>query len=83
LHDASVWPDVPVVTHLHGTEVLILEQIEQNDADSDGSRIGSPVSWRYADYWAQWLRATAQRSTRILVASTDHAARAVRILGIP
>jgi len=74
---------VPVVTHLHGTEVFILEQIEQDDAaDCDGSRIGSPVSRRHADYWAQWLRDTAQRSTRILAASTDHAARAVRILGI-
>jgi hypothetical protein len=31
LHDAAegVWPDVPVVTHLHGTELLMLEQIEQ------------------------------------------------------
>ena len=31
LHDAAghVCPDVPVVTHLHGTELLMLEQIEQ------------------------------------------------------
>jgi hypothetical protein len=31
LHDAAeeVFPEVPVVTHLHGTELLMLEQIEQ------------------------------------------------------
>jgi D-inositol-3-phosphate glycosyltransferase len=85
LHDAagSVWPEVPVVTHLHGTELLMLEQIEQYGApDGDGSRVGLPVSWGYADYWSHRLRTTAQRSTQILAASTDHAARAVRILGV-
>jgi glycosyltransferase involved in cell wall biosynthesis len=41
------------------------------------------VSWRYSGYWADRLRATAQRSTRILAVSTDHAARAVRVLGVP
>ena len=43
----AVWPEVPVVTHLHGTELLMLEQIEQyGAADGDGSRIGLPLSWR-------------------------------------
>ena len=76
LHDAaeSVWPDVPVVTHLHGTELLMLDQIEQySGGNSEGSRIGLPASWRYGGYWADRLRATAQRSRRILAASTDHA----------
>jgi glycosyltransferase involved in cell wall biosynthesis len=83
LHDAaeSLWPDVPVVTHLHGTELLMLEQIEQY-SDAKG-RIERPASWAYAGYWAERLRATAQRSRRILAVSTDHAARAVRALGIP
>jgi D-inositol-3-phosphate glycosyltransferase len=36
----------------------------------------------YAEYWAERLRATAQRSTHILAVSTDHAARAVRTLGV-
>ena len=68
-HDAAeaVWPDVPVVTNLHGTELLILEQIGQDDAaESDGSRIGSPV-WRYADYWAHGcvlLPSAARTSSR-------------------
>jgi len=83
LHDAaeSVWPDVPVVTHLHGTELLMLEQIERY-GHAKGSRIELPVSWSYAEYWTERLRATAQRSTHILAASTDHAARAVRTLGV-
>ena len=38
---------------------------------------------RYAAYWTERLRGTAQRSTRILAVSTDVAARAVRILGVP
>jgi glycosyltransferase involved in cell wall biosynthesis len=82
LHDAAegLWPDVPVVTHLHGTELLMLEQIEQYAAAQ--GRIERPESWRYAEYWVERLRATAQRSTHILAVSTDHADRAVRILGV-
>jgi glycosyltransferase involved in cell wall biosynthesis len=86
LHDAAkqVWPDVPAVTHLHGTELLMLEEIEQYEhADGKGSRVGPPESWKYAGYWADRLRTTAQRSTRILAVSTDHAARAVRALKVP
>jgi glycosyltransferase involved in cell wall biosynthesis len=82
LHDAAeqVFPDVPVVTHLHGTELLMLEQIDQY---SSAKGIDVPASWRYAGYWVERLRATAQRSSRILAVSTDHAARAVRLLGVP
>ena len=86
LHDAAenVWPDVPVVTHLHGTELLMLEQIEQfSAANREGSRMVLPTSWMYAGYWADRLLTTAQRSSRILAVSTDHAARAVRVLGVP
>ena len=86
LHDAAeqVWPQVPVITHLHGTELLMLEQIEQySGAGGKGSPIGVSPSWRYAAYWAERLRATAQRSRRILAVSTDHAVRAVRSLGVP
>ena len=86
LHDAAeqVWPQVPVVTHLHGTELLMLEHIEQYSGDGGkGSPIGVSPAWRYAAYWAERLRATAQRSRRIVAVSTDHAARAVRVLGVP
>jgi D-inositol-3-phosphate glycosyltransferase len=86
LHEAAeqVWPGVPVVTHLHGTELLMLEEIERyGNASSAGPQLGRPESWRYAGYWADRLRRTAKRSTRILAVSTDHAARAVRTLGVP
>jgi glycosyltransferase involved in cell wall biosynthesis len=86
LHDAAeqVWPELPVVTHLHGTELLMLEGIEQySGAGGKGSPIGVSESWRHAGYWADRLRATAQRSQRILAVSTDHAARAVRVLDVP
>jgi D-inositol-3-phosphate glycosyltransferase len=86
LHDAAeqVWPHVPVVTQLHGTELLMLEEIEQyGHASSEGPQLGLPESWRYAGYWADRLRTTAKRSTLILAVSTDHAARAVRVLGVP
>ena len=36
-------PDVPVVGHLHGTELLMLERI----AD------GAPAGWRHAEAWAR------------------------------
>jgi D-inositol-3-phosphate glycosyltransferase len=86
LHDAAhqVWPDLPVITHLHGTELLMLEHIEQySGGGGKGSPIGVSASWRYATYWADRLRATAQRSRHLLAVSTDHAARAIRILDLP
>jgi D-inositol-3-phosphate glycosyltransferase len=85
-HDAAkqVWPDVPVITHLHGTELLMLEHIEQySGGGGKGSPIGISASWRYASYWADRLRATAERSRQLLAVSTDHAARAVQVLDVP
>src|SRR4051794_21986157 len=72
LHEAAarVAPHVPVVTHLHGTELLMLEEI----AD------GAP--WPYAQAWAQRMRGWAQRSARLLVLSPSQIARAVELLGI-
>src|SRR5215218_4440050 len=45
---ARVAPAVPVVGHLHGTELLMLEQIELE-----------PTRWPYARAWAQRMRAWA------------------------
>jgi len=72
LHEAAarVAPHVPVVTHLHGTELLMLEEI----AD------GAP--WPYAEAWAQRMRRWAQASARILVLSPGQVERAVSLLGI-
>ena len=72
LHEAAarVAPDVPVVTHLHGTELLMLEEI----AD------GAP--WPHAAAWARRMRAWARRSERLLVLSPSQIPRAVALLGV-
>src|SRR3954453_6548533 len=48
LHEAAarVAPDVPVVAHLHGTELLMLERIAT----------GAPASWAHAAAWAKRMR---------------------------
>lgn len=50
--------NVPVVGQLHGTELLMLEEIAA----------GAPSGWTYADRWAQRLREWADGCTRLLVA---------------
>ena len=72
MHEAAaqVAPGVPVITHLHGTELLMLEAI----AD------GAP--WPYAERWARRMRRWAQDSERLLVLSPSQIDRAVRLLGI-
>jgi glycosyltransferase involved in cell wall biosynthesis len=72
LHEAAarVAPGVPVVTHLHGTELLMLEEI----AD------GAP--WPHAAAWVRRMRRWAQRSERLLVLSPGQVDRAVTLLGV-
>jgi glycosyltransferase involved in cell wall biosynthesis len=72
LHEAAarVAPGVPIVTHLHGTELLMLEEI----AD------GAP--WPHAAAWARRMRRWAQRSERLLVLSPGQVDRAVTLLGV-
>lgn len=69
---ARVAPDVPVVAHLHGTELLMLERI----AD------GAPASWRHAAAWAARMRAWAQRAGTLIVPSHPQLPRVERLLGI-
>ena len=47
---ARVAPDVPVVGHLHGTELLMLEAIELGDAE-----------WPYGEEWETRMRRWAKR----------------------
>lgn len=69
---ARVAPGVPIVGHLHGTELLMLERI----AD------GPPASWLYADIWAERMRRWAQSCERLIVLTRSHADRAAGLLGI-
>jgi glycosyltransferase involved in cell wall biosynthesis len=73
LHEAAarVAPDVPVVAHLHGTELLMLERI----AD------GAPATWTHAGAWAARMRAWAARAERVILLSASQLARVERLLG--
>jgi glycosyltransferase involved in cell wall biosynthesis len=69
---ARAFPDVPVVGHLHGTEVLMLNEIAG----------GPPEGWDHAAEWAERMRRWAQRCERLLVLSPDAAKRAPGLLGV-
>ena len=69
---ARVAPDVSVVGHLHGTELLMLEAME-----------AEPERWAHAEAWAERMRGWAARCERLLVLSKSQDARAERLLGVP
>jgi glycosyltransferase involved in cell wall biosynthesis len=64
---ARVAPEVPIVGHLHGTELLMLEQIEH----------GSAAGWEFAEQWRERLRGWAAEAERLVVspAGVDRARR--------
>jgi glycosyltransferase involved in cell wall biosynthesis len=68
---ARVAPDVPIVGHLHGTELLMLEAIDRD-----------PHRWPYGEAWAQRMRGWAEACERIIVLSETQVARARRLLPI-
>ena len=74
LHEAAarVAPDVPVVAHLHGTELLMLERIAA----------GPPPSWAHADAWAERMRRWAARAERLLLLSPSQLERVETLLGV-
>lgn len=66
-----VAPGVPVVGHLHGTELLMLEQIAA----------GPPPGWSHTERWAERMRTWARRCARVVVAPAG-IERAVDQLGL-
>jgi glycosyltransferase involved in cell wall biosynthesis len=68
---ARAAPDVPVVGHLHGTELLMLERIAS----------GAP-SWTYAERWADRMQRWAAECRRLLVAPGGRE-RAAQVLELP
>jgi glycosyltransferase involved in cell wall biosynthesis len=74
LHEAAarVARNVPVVAHLHGTELLMLERIAA----------GAPAAWAHADAWAQRMRRWAARAERLLVLSPSQVPRVEALLGL-
>jgi glycosyltransferase involved in cell wall biosynthesis len=74
IHEAAsrVAPAVPVIGHLHGTELLMLEAI----------MAGPPPSWTHAQAWAERMRRWAHRSERLVVVARSEIPRAERLLGL-
>ena len=68
---ARVAPHVPIVGHLHGTELLMLEAIEAD-----------PGRWPYGPQWAHRLRRWAAQAQRLIVLTETATERAERLLGI-
>src|SRR3954447_3330155 len=69
---ARIAPEVPVVGHLHGTELLMLERIAQ----------GAPPSWSHAEAWRERMCRWAGACERLVLLSETQRARAVELLGI-
>lgn len=69
---AIVAPGVPVVGHLHGTELGMLERIAA----------GAPPEWAHADAWARRMRGWAQRCERLILLADSQLERAVEMLGV-
>jgi glycosyltransferase involved in cell wall biosynthesis len=67
-----VAPDVPVVAHLHGTELTMLEAIDER-----GHHNG-PAAWEWADRMRRW----SARAECLIVPSEREAARAERLLDV-
>jgi D-inositol-3-phosphate glycosyltransferase len=61
MHEAVrvVWPGVPVVTHLHGTELKMLAAVH------DSAALDGP--WRWEREWVERMRGWAANSERVIV----------------
>jgi glycosyltransferase involved in cell wall biosynthesis len=66
------FPEIPRVGHVHGTEVLMLREIDE----------GPPPGWGHAAAWAERLRRWAQSCERVLVLSPDAVRRVPERLGV-
>jgi glycosyltransferase involved in cell wall biosynthesis len=66
------FPDVPRLGHLHGTELLMLREIEE----------GPPEGWDHAAAWAERMRGWARNCERLLVLSPDAVRRVPDLLGV-
>jgi D-inositol-3-phosphate glycosyltransferase len=79
LHEAArrLWPERPLITHLHGTDLGMLNRIGSLTEEQRGL-----PEWRFADHWVERLRATAHGSDRLIVISPHQRDEAHRLLGI-
>ncbi len=75
VHDAAAraLPRVPVVTHLHGTELKMLDAIARGDP---------AISGPHAEWWVSRMRESAQRAAATITISPHDRSEAVRLLEI-
>jgi glycosyltransferase involved in cell wall biosynthesis len=73
IHEAAARaaPRVPIVGHLHGTELLMLEAIAAD-----------PGRWPHARAWAARIRAWASACERVIVLTETQVSRAEALLGL-
>jgi glycosyltransferase involved in cell wall biosynthesis len=69
---ARVLPGVPIIGHVHGTELLMLEAIEA----------GAPPGWTHAEEWGERLCRWASACERIVVNDRSGLGRAAALLGV-
>ncbi len=65
-------PGVPIVGHLHGTELLMLERIAADP----------PAEWLHAEAWARRMRRWAQACERLILLADSQLERAVALLDV-
>jgi glycosyltransferase involved in cell wall biosynthesis len=66
------FPGIPRIGHLHGTELLMLREIDE----------GPPEGWDHAAAWAGRMRRWARSCERLLVLSPDAVRRVPEQLGV-
>jgi glycosyltransferase involved in cell wall biosynthesis len=66
------FPDIPRIGHLHGTELLMLGEIDE----------GPPEDWDHAREWADRMRRWARSCERLFVLSPDAVRRVPDLLGV-
>jgi glycosyltransferase involved in cell wall biosynthesis len=69
---ARAFPETPVLGHIHGTELLMLERIAA----------GAPAGWTDAEPWAQRISDWAAACERIVVSSPRGLKRAAAVLDL-
>ena len=69
---ARSFPETPVLGHIHGSELLMLERIAA----------GPPPGWDHAERWVERICEWAEGCDRIVVNSSEGRQRAVRLLDL-
>lgn len=70
---ARAFPELAVMGHVHGTELLMLERIAA----------GAPAGWTHAEAWAERIRGWAAACGRIVVSNPGGLQRAAEVLELP